>query len=78
MRHPRHLAAGQAAPAMDGDRHAAAVAGLDVGPQLAEGLDHRTERSLTRTGIAIEPDRIQTRFHDDDGAPAWVATINRV
>jgi SAM-dependent methyltransferase len=25
---------------------------------------------------AIEPDRIQTRFHDD-GAPAWLATITR-
>jgi SAM-dependent methyltransferase len=27
---------------------------------------------------AIEPDRIQTRFHDDDGAPAWLATIKRL
>jgi SAM-dependent methyltransferase len=27
---------------------------------------------------AIEPDRIQTRFHDDDGAPAWLATIRRI
>ena len=27
---------------------------------------------------AIEPDRIQTRFHDDKGAPAWLATIKRV
>jgi SAM-dependent methyltransferase len=26
---------------------------------------------------AIEPDRVQTRFHDDDGAPAWLATIRR-
>ena len=26
---------------------------------------------------AIEPDRIQTRFHDDDGAPAWLVTIRR-
>ena len=25
---------------------------------------------------AIEPDRIQTRYHDD-GAPAWLATIKR-
>lgn len=25
---------------------------------------------------AVEPDRIQTRFHDD-GAPAWLATIRR-
>lgn len=27
---------------------------------------------------AIEPDRVQTRFHDDNGAPAWLATINRI
>ncbi len=27
--------------------------------------------------VAIEPDRIQTRFHDD-GAPAWFATIRRI
>ena len=26
---------------------------------------------------AIEPDRVQTRYHDD-GAPAWFATIKRV
>jgi SAM-dependent methyltransferase len=26
---------------------------------------------------AIEPDRIQTRYHDN-GAPAWFATINRI
>jgi SAM-dependent methyltransferase len=29
------------------------------------------------TVAAIEPDRIQTRFHDDDGAPAWLATVRR-
>jgi SAM-dependent methyltransferase len=27
---------------------------------------------------AIEPDRVHTRFHGDDGAPAWFATINRI
>ncbi len=26
---------------------------------------------------AIEPDRVQTRYHDD-GAPAWLATIRRI
>ena len=26
---------------------------------------------------AIKPDRVQTRYHDDAGAPAWFATINR-
>jgi SAM-dependent methyltransferase len=27
---------------------------------------------------AIEPDRAQTRYHDDHGAPAWLATIKRI
>ncbi|HEY5397876.1 MAG TPA: class I SAM-dependent methyltransferase [Trebonia sp.] len=27
---------------------------------------------------AIEADRLQTRFHDADGAPAWLATITRI
>jgi ubiquinone/menaquinone biosynthesis C-methylase UbiE len=25
----------------------------------------------------IEPDRVRTRYHDDHGAPAWLATITR-
>ena len=28
--------------------------------------------------VAIEPERVQTRFHDADGAPAWLATIRRM
>jgi SAM-dependent methyltransferase len=34
-----------------------------------------------RTGwqvAAIEPDRAQTRYHDGNGAPAWLATIRRI
>ena len=27
---------------------------------------------------AIEPDRVHTTFHGDDGAPAWLATIKRI
>lgn len=27
--------------------------------------------------VAVEPDRVRTRYHDDDGAPAWLATIVR-
>jgi SAM-dependent methyltransferase len=26
----------------------------------------------------IEPERVQTRYHDDKGAPAWLARINRI
>lgn len=27
---------------------------------------------------AVEPERIRTRYHDDNGAPAWFATIHRL
>jgi SAM-dependent methyltransferase len=27
--------------------------------------------------VAIVPERVQTRFHDESGAPAWLATIKR-
>jgi SAM-dependent methyltransferase len=29
------------------------------------------------TVAAVEPDRVRTRFHGEDGAPAWLATIRR-
>ena len=41
--------------------------------QLRAAFNSRTGWSVA----GIEPDRIQTRFHDD-GAPAWLATIKRV
>jgi SAM-dependent methyltransferase len=28
--------------------------------------------------VTIEPERVQTRFHDEHGAPAWLATIKRI
>jgi len=28
--------------------------------------------------VAIAPDRVQTRYHDDNGAPAWLATFKRI
>ena len=27
---------------------------------------------------AIKPERIQTRFHHENGAPAWLATVQRM
>jgi len=27
---------------------------------------------------AVVPDRVRTNFHDDGGAPAWLATIKRI
>ena len=28
--------------------------------------------------VAIEPDRVQTRYHGDAGAPAWLTMIKRI
>jgi SAM-dependent methyltransferase len=54
--------------------------GVDTGPHPVR---HEELRSAFGPGdgwnvAAIEPDRIQTRFHDDAGAPAWLATIKRI
>jgi SAM-dependent methyltransferase len=56
----------------------------DVGPDIGPHSVSREELraafgpSTGWTVAAIEPDRVQTRFHDDDGAPAWLATIKRI
>ncbi|WP_433679119.1 class I SAM-dependent methyltransferase [Nocardia sp. CA-119907] len=53
--------------------------GPDTGPHPV-GRDELTAAFDSGAGwqvAAIEPDRIQTRFHDD-GAPAWLATIERI
>ena len=53
--------------------------GPDIGPHPISQIDLRTAFNPS-TGwniAAIEPDRVQTRFHDD-GAPAWLATIKRI
>lgn len=53
--------------------------GPDTGPhpirqeELREAFNPGTGWNV----VAIEPDRIQTRFHDH-GAPAWLATIKRI
>ena len=54
--------------------------GPDTGPhpvsqdELRAAFNASNEWSVT----AIEADRVQTRFHDDDGAPAWLATVKRI
>jgi len=53
--------------------------GPDTGPHPISQEELRTAFN-SRTGwnvAAIEPARIQTRFHND-GAPAWLATIKRI
>jgi len=53
--------------------------GPDTGPhpisreQLRAAFNSGTGWTIT----AIEPERVQTRYHDD-GAPAWLATIKRI
>jgi cyclopropane fatty-acyl-phospholipid synthase-like methyltransferase len=50
----------------------------DTGPHPVSRDELKAAFRGTGWGIAaIEPDRIQTRFHDDCGAPAWLATVKR-
>ena len=53
--------------------------GPDTGPHP---ISQEELRAAFRPGtgwnvVAIVPERVQTRFHGDDGAPAWFATIKR-
>jgi SAM-dependent methyltransferase len=51
----------------------------DIGPHPVsqEELKAAFNPSTGWNILAIKPDRIQTRFHDN-GAPAWLATIKRI
>ena len=53
--------------------------GPDTGPHpiSQEELSAAFNPSDGWNVVAIEPDRIQTRYHDN-GAPAWLATIKRI
>jgi SAM-dependent methyltransferase len=52
--------------------------GPETGPHPVSQKELRAafNPSIGWSVAAIEPDRIQTRFHND-GAPAWLATIRR-
>jgi len=54
--------------------------GPDTGPHPVSQRELRAAFNSANgwNVVAIEPDRVQTRFHDDDGAPAWFATITRI
>ena len=54
--------------------------GPDIGPHpiRQEELRAAFNPSTGWNVAAIEPDRIRTGFHDDHGAPAWLATIKRI
>jgi len=53
--------------------------GPDTGPHPVSEDELRAAFSPGRGWhvAAVEPDRVRTRFHDDHGAPAWFATIDR-
>jgi hypothetical protein len=52
--------------------------GPDTGPHPIRQEELRAELNPSHgwNVTAIEPDRLQTRYHDE-GAPAWMATIKR-
>jgi SAM-dependent methyltransferase len=54
--------------------------GADTGPHPVSQEDLRAAFNPGSGWkvAAIDPDRVQTRFHDDNGAPAWLATIKRL
>jgi SAM-dependent methyltransferase len=54
--------------------------GRDAGPHPVseEELRAAFDPSAGWHVVAIEPERVHTRFHDDDGAPAWLATVKRI
>jgi len=54
--------------------------GPDTGPHPVSADDLRSafDSAASWELVAIESDRVLTRFHDDNGAPAWFATIKRI
>jgi ubiquinone/menaquinone biosynthesis C-methylase UbiE len=54
-------------------------AGPDTGPHPVSGQQLRAafDRDAGWDVVALEADRVETRFHEN-GAPAWLATIERV
>jgi SAM-dependent methyltransferase len=54
--------------------------GPDIGPHPVSQSELRAGFNLISgwNVVAIEADRIQTRFHGENGAPAWLATIKRI
>ena len=54
--------------------------GPDPGPHPVsrEDLAAAFEPAAGWNLVSVEPDRVLTRFHDEDGAPAWLATAERL
>jgi SAM-dependent methyltransferase len=79
---PRYVASLASVTERDGTLYVLCFSdeGPDIGPhpvrqdELRAAFNTSSGWSVT----AIEPDRVQTRFHDENGAPAWFATIKRI
>jgi SAM-dependent methyltransferase len=54
--------------------------GPDTGPHPVSREDLRAAFNPDNgwTVATVEPDRVRTRYHDDHGAPAWLATVERI
>jgi SAM-dependent methyltransferase len=54
--------------------------GPDTGPHPVSRADLRQAFSAARGWHVdrIDPERVLTRYHDADGAPAWLATVSRI
>ncbi|WP_431878468.1 class I SAM-dependent methyltransferase [Amycolatopsis sacchari] len=51
--------------------------GTDTGPHPVSREDLTAAFGVGWTVAAIVPERVRTTFHDENGAPAWLATIRR-
>jgi len=78
---PRYVASLASVTARDGTLYVLCFsdAGPDTGPHPIRQEELRAAFNLSQgwNVAALEPDRIQTRFHEN-GAPAWFATIKRI
>jgi SAM-dependent methyltransferase len=78
---PRYVASVASVTEHDGTLYVLCFSddGPDIGPHPVSQKELRAafDPSNGWNVAAIEPDRLQTRFHDD-GAPAWLATIERI
>lgn len=54
--------------------------GADLGPHPVHQADLRSAFDVQAGWevVSIDPERIRTRFHGEDGAPAWLATFTRL
>jgi SAM-dependent methyltransferase len=78
---PRYVASLASVTESDGTLYVLCFSddGPDTGPHPISQDELRAafNRTIGWNVAAIEPDRIQTRYHED-GAPAWFATIKRI